>query len=88
MVVPSSVITGEVNIPVTGDITLSGRTLSSGVTIKALLNNAGDVRIRGNGSSSNYYLGKGESLFVAVDDISKLIFSSNGVAVNFCYIAS
>jgi hypothetical protein len=88
VVVPSSVITGEVNVPVTGDITLSGRTLSSGVTIKALLNNPGDVRIRGNGSTSNYYLGKGESLFVAVDDISKLIFSSNGVAVNFCYIAS
>jgi hypothetical protein len=88
LVVPTSVITGEVSLATTGDTTLSGRTLASGVTVKALLNNAGDVRIRGTGSSSNYYLGKGESIFIAVDDISKLIFSSNGVAVNFCYIAS
>jgi len=88
LTLPGTVTTGTVDLAVTGDTTLSGITLASGVTIKALASNAGDVRIRGANSGSSYFLSKGESIFISVDDLSKLIFSSNGVAVSFCYIAS
>ena len=88
LTLPSSVSTGLVDLAVTGDVTLTSTSLSSGVTIKALAANQGDVRIRGASSGTSYYLSKGESIFIAVDDLSKLIFSSNGVAVSFCYIAS
>lgn len=85
---PTSVATGEVTLAVTGDKILDTKTLMTGVTVKAPLSNVGDVRIRGIGSSSNYFLSKGESIFIAVDNLNQLIFSSNGVAVTFCYIAS
>jgi hypothetical protein len=85
---PTSVATGEVTLAVTGDKILDAKTLITGVTVKAPLSNAGDVRIRGVGSTSNYFLSKGESIFIAVDNLNQLIFSSNGVAVTFCYIAS
>lgn len=85
---PTSVATGEVTLAVTGDKILDTKTLITGVTVKAPLSNVGDVRIRGIGSSSNYFLSKGESIFIAVDNLNQLIFSSNGVAVTFCYIAS
>lgn len=88
LTLPSVIATGLVDLGITGDITLSSKALSSGVTVKALASNPGEVRIRGTGSSSSYYLSKGESIFIAVDDLSKLIFSSNNVAVSFCYIAS
>lgn len=88
LVLPSSVYTGVVDLGVTGDVQLAGYTLSSGVTIKALASNAGDIRIRGASSSSGYALSKGESIFVAVDQLNRLIFSSNGVASSFCYMAS
>jgi len=85
---PTSVATGEVTLAVTGDKILDAKTLITGVTVKAPLSNVGDVRIRGVGSTSNYFLSKGESIFIAVDNLNQLIFSSNGVAVTFCYIAS
>ena len=85
---PSTVVTGEVSLPVTGETTLASRVLGSGVSVKAPLANAGDVKIRAVGSSGNYYLSKGETIFIPVDNLNQLVFSSNGVAVTFCYIGS
>jgi hypothetical protein len=88
--IPANAISGELVLPSNQtELQITTRELSNGITIKALLSNTGDVKIRTAGAGNGYYyLSRGESLFLSIGNTNQLFFSSNGVQCNLCYIGS
>jgi hypothetical protein len=90
LAIPSSAISGELSLPSNQtELQITTHELSNGITVKAMLTNTGDVKIRTVGSGNGYYyLSRGESVFLSISNTNQLFFSSNGVQCNLCYIGS
>ena len=81
---PSSVYTGSLSITTT-TTSIAAQQLKTGITIKA---SAGDVRVKGTGSTNPYLLSSGEILFIETNNLNNLSFSTSTGTATLYYIAT
>lgn len=79
VVMPTAVLYGQKTVPAAGTpVQLGTGGLSSGVKVKALSGNSGDIYVGDSnvGSSNGYVLAAGEEVFVEIDNLSRLYINA------------
>lgn len=86
----NTVHTGNVGITAGTPITLSSKTLNTGVTLKAASTNTVDVLLKGNGfdSSFSYPLSPSDILFLETNNLSNISFYVTSGSAKVYYIAT